>query len=94
VKVERFKVAHIREQGVDLIIVFVNSSVAHVLDSEKAQLLGALQLCANSAGLRGSAVLVWEGGFYADQRFHAFFRSAPYATLAANINGELTCENM
>lgn len=91
---ERFKVAHIREQGVDLIIVFVNRSVAHRLDSEKAQLRGELQMCASSADLRGSVVLVWEGGFYADRRFHAFFRSAPYATLVANINRDLTCENI
>ena len=91
---QQFEVAHIREQGQDLIIVFVSDRVRHMTDQDRANLSMALTLCSRSAGLAGAVVLVWPGGFYADRRFHAFFESAPYELLASSINKKLTCENL
>ena len=89
-----FQVAHIREQGVDLIIVFVAERVRRIPDSEKQALAAGLTLCAHTAGLAGHVVLVWPGGFFADRKFHAYFESVPYDFLVANINKHLTCQNM
>jgi hypothetical protein len=94
VTVQSFDVAHLREQGVDLIIVFVDRRVANMSDNERNEIVARLSLCARSAGLPGSVVLVWPGGFFCDRHFHAFFQSAPYEVLAASINKKLTCENL
>jgi hypothetical protein len=91
---QTFKVAHIREQNVNLVIVFVSDAAGRLPDSEKSRLLAALQGCAISAGLAGTVVLVWSGGFYCDTRLHAFFRSVPYTDLLASINRQLTCPNL
>lgn len=91
---QSFKVAHFREQGVDLIVVFVNESVGRMADSERQRILNALQLCANGAGLAGSVVLVWPRGFFCDPNLHPFFRSVPYPALVRNINRQLNCPLM
>lgn len=89
-----FQVAHLREQGVDLIIVFVAEHVSRIPDNEKQALATALTLCAHGAGLAGHVVLVWRGGFFGNRNFHAFFRDAPYDALVANINKRLNCPNL
>lgn len=91
---QSFDVAHVREQNVDLIIVFVDQRVGRMTDQERAEISARLALCSRSAGLAGFVVLVWPGGFYADRRFHPFFESAPYELLAMSVNQKLTCENL
>lgn len=89
-----FQLAHIREQGVDLIVVFVAERVRWIPDDEKQALSNGLALCARSAGLAGHVVLVWPGGFFCDRNFHAYFQNTPYDFLAANINKRLSCSNI
>ncbi len=91
-----YEVAHIREQGVDLIIVPLDSSFGHKVSSEQRRIISALQLCASSAGLRGTVVPVWEDsggrmGFIAPQGYHPFFSGLDLSFVAMNINRELTC---
>jgi hypothetical protein len=92
--VQTFDVAHIQEQGVDLIVVFVDRNVQYMTDAERAQIQAGLAICARSAGLAGSIVLYWDGGFFCDRRFHAFFETTPPQALAASINRKLTCQNL
>jgi len=92
----RFEVAHIREQGVDLIIIPVDSQFRFKSDNEQEQTTSALQVCATRAGLRGTVVPVWDVGngrmaFRAPRNWHPFFASLSLATVARNINRELTC---
>jgi hypothetical protein len=87
-------VAHIREQGVDLIIVFVSDRVRWMNDTDVRSIVAGLTVCARSAGLAGHVVLVWPGGFYADRPLHPFFESAQYELLAASINKKLNCQNV
>lgn len=94
---EKFQVAHIHEQGVDIIVVFLDDSFDQKSNKEQQEAVGALQLCANAAGLKGTVVPVWTVGnsyrFIAPPNWHAFFRSENiYPTLVANINRELTCK--
>lgn len=89
----RFKVAHIREQGVDLIIVPLDSSVDYQTQEEQQAVADELQLRARAAGLAGTAVPVWDHGgrlgFFAPQGFHPFFRGLSMDQVLASINREL-----
>jgi hypothetical protein len=91
----RFKVAHIKEQGVNLIIVPLDSSFDHKPESDQHETIEALQVCATSAGLAGGVVPVWRSGnsmkFIAPPKWHAFFKSIHWDFVMVNINKELTC---
>lgn len=90
-----FKVAHIREQGVDLIIVPLESSFGRKSDADQNEIIESLQMCANSAGLAGTVIPVWREGsghrFIAPNNWHAFFRSCGWNDIIRNLNKELTC---
>jgi hypothetical protein len=91
-----FDVAHIREQGVDLIVVPLDRSFGYKSAADQNQISAELQACAASAGLAGTVVPVWEDGsgrmmFLAPHSFHPFFQSINWEFVAANINRNLTC---
>jgi hypothetical protein len=90
----RFKVAHIREQGNDMIIILVASSFGSKSSSDQQQAQTELQLHARAAGLAGIVVPVWDSGggrmrFFAPHQWHPFFTSINLQFIAANINKEL-----
>jgi len=90
----QFEVAHVREQGVDLIIIPLQSSFGSKSTSDQNQIAAELQLRSRSAGLRGTVVPVWDSGggmrFLAPQGFHPFFRSISIDFVARNINRKLS----
>lgn len=91
-----FDVAHIREQGVDLVIVFVSSSFGHESSTQQNRTIDGLQVCARSAGLAGTVVPVWDSGggcisFIAPRSYHPFFSSISLQDVAASVNRRLTC---
>lgn len=92
---EKFKIAHIRQQGVDLIIVPLESSFGHKSNQDQTAAIASLQLHARSAGLAGTVIPIWrEGGghrFIAPPNWHSFFKSFGWNDVMANINKELTC---
>ena len=49
----RFKVAHVKEQGVDLVIVPVESSFGHKMTQDQNAFAAELQVRSRSAGLAG-----------------------------------------
>ncbi|MFY9327136.1 MAG: hypothetical protein WAO76_03830 [Georgfuchsia sp.] len=90
----RYKVAHIREQGVDLIIIPLEGSFDHKIASEQQEIVGELQIRAQSAGLAGKVIPVWETdsgrmGFIAPQNWHPFFRSLSLNSVVGNLNKEI-----
>ena len=92
----KFKVAHIREQGVDLIIIPLEREFGHKSPSDQGDIAESLQICASSAGLAGTVVPVWDAGggrlgFLAPQNFHPYFRSINLQFVLLNANRELTC---
>lgn len=91
----KFEVAHIREQGVDLIIAPLESSFGRQSDADQEEFIEALQMCASSAGLAGTVVPVWREGnshrFIAPKNWHPFFKSFGWNDIIRNINKELTC---
>ncbi|MFZ0322240.1 MAG: hypothetical protein WAL56_24145 [Candidatus Sulfotelmatobacter sp.] len=87
----RYDVAHVREQGTNLIIIPLNSSFGQMPKEDQAQEIATLQKHANGAGLAGTVVPVWEAGggriaFIAPQQWHPFFSSINGLWLANNIN--------
>lgn len=89
-----FKIAHIKEQGQEMIIVPVNPTFGRESRSEQQQTMDALSFAARSAGLAGTVVTIWADGrhvgFIAPRPWHPFFQSAGiYNLVMANINREL-----
>jgi hypothetical protein len=94
--VAEFDVAHLRIQGVDVVICFLGSSFDHKSQQEQHQTQAALQMCSGSAGLAGNVVLVWQDSlerfkFLAPPNQHPFFKTADFHQLHRQINKRLTC---
>ena len=88
-------VAHLRIQGVDVVIAFLDSSFDRKTQSDQNDVRLALQLRSRSAGLAGNVVLMWRessGGckFIAPPNQHPFFRTADYGQLYRQINKRLS----
>jgi len=91
----RFKIAHIREQGIDLIIVPLDSSFGNRTTDDQHSFIRALQACASSAGIAGTVVPVWVSGstrsWICPPNWNSFFQSCQWNDILANLNKELTC---
>ena len=89
-----FKCAHIREQGIDLVIVPVNSSFGHKSDSDQQDTIDAMQTAASSAGHAGTVVPIWNIGkrtvFIAPPNWHPFFKSIQWNDVLATVNKEIS----
>ena len=90
-----FKVAHIREQGQDMIIVPLDSAFGHKISQDQQAIIADLQAHATGAGLAGTVVPVWDAGggrmgFIAPQPWHPLFSSLDLRRIFASINKELS----
>lgn len=89
-----YEVAHIREQGQDIIIIPVSKSVNSMSNAKQNELRDSLQYYASDAGLAGKVCLVWECGrrfnFLAPQPWRPFFSNMSMQFVAININKKLT----
>lgn len=93
----KFEVANFKEQGVALVVVFLDSSFDRKSKDEQLKAVAALQICATSAGLPGTVVPVWTVGdqfkFIARKNWYPFFQTPGiYERLLGTINKELTCD--
>lgn len=90
----RFKIAHVREQGQDMIIVPLDHSFAHKTNADQQAVIDELQAHAIGAGLKGAVVPVWDNGggrmaFIAPPNWHPFFKSIDLTAVYASLNREL-----
>jgi len=89
----RFRVAHLREQGVDLIIIPLEPSFGQKGKQEQRKIINELQSGANSAGLAGTVVPVWNDGnsmsFSAHPNLHQYFQSITWDYVMVNLNKEI-----
>ena len=91
-----YEVAHIQEQGVDLILIPLDSSFGFKIPIEQHKIVDVLQECATAAGLIGTVVPVWDTGggqmaFLAPPNWHPFLSSIDLTFVTLNINRTLTC---
>lgn len=92
----RFDVAHIRQQGQDIIIIPLDRAFGYRSDFEQTEIYTSLQMAASSAGLSGRVVAVWDAGrgrmaYRAPQEWSRFCQSLNWPFIARNINRTLTC---
>ena len=91
----KFKIAHIKEQGQQMIIIPLDNNFHHKTSSQQSDTQTALQSCASNAGLAGTVVLVWQNGgrmhFIAPKPWHPFFRTLSWNSVISSLNKELTC---
>ncbi|MGJ8516627.1 hypothetical protein [Carnimonas bestiolae] len=90
-----YDVAHIREQGQNMIIIPLGSSFGRKSQQQQSEFESSIQYAASNAGLAGTVVLIWREGnrvsFIAPRQWHAFFKSPGIWNLVArNINKRLT----
>jgi hypothetical protein len=91
----QFKVAHLREQGADMIIVPLDSSFGSKPSDVQHDIIGDIQAHSRSAGLAGTVVPVWDSGggrmaFIAPRPWLAFFRSIGLHFVLRNLNREIS----
>lgn len=90
----KFKAAHVREQGQDMIIFPLDGAFDREPDSKKAQVLNELEVRANRAGLAGSAVAIWESGgrtrFMGPRAWHGFLQGLSLRAVLASVNKEIS----
>ena len=88
-----FKVAHIHEQGQDMIVVPVESNFGASTNGEQSDFINELQMRSLNAGLKGTIVPIWVSGrqvrFIAPTPWHPFFQSISMSFVHANINREI-----
>jgi len=92
-----YKIAHIHEQGQDLIIIPLNDQFDYTTtDEQKSELAAHLQRCSTSARLKGHVVLVWPVGtqmkFLAPTPWHSFVGSLSLDAVYRLLNRELHCD--
>lgn len=89
-----FRIAHLREQGQDMIIVPLDSSFGNKIQADQAAVISDLQTHARGAGLAGKVVPVWESGgrmeFIAPRPWHPFFKGLSMQAIALNLNKQLS----
>lgn len=89
-----FRIAHLREQSQDMIIVPLESSFGNKTGDAQNAIVAELQVHARAAGLAGIVVPVWESSgrmsFIAPLPWHSFFKSLSMRGVMQNVNKELS----
>ncbi len=89
-------IAHIHEQGQDMIIVPLNHSFGCKSQKEQEQTISYIQQIAINAGLAGTVVPVWDTSsdrfaFLAPLPWHPFFKSLTSSDISCMLNRKLIC---
>lgn len=91
----KFKVAHVKLKGVDVILVPLDSSFGQLTRADQQRASQALQHYAAAAGLKGSLVPIWDRGtgtaeFLAEKQLHPILQNLSLFTVQQSINRELS----
>ena len=93
----KFKLAHIHEQGQNMLIFPLDARFGNLSNDEQSSTLAQLEMRAHAAGLAGTAVAVWQQGhnfhFIGPRPWHPFLRSINMLWVQQNVNRELTWQD-
>lgn len=93
-----FKIAHIKEQGVNVIIVPLATSFGDRAERDRIEIIELLQAAATEAQLRGKVVPMWqeERGykFIAPPEWQPYFRTVKWKDVLNNLNREIACQEV
>lgn len=88
-----YKLAHIQEKGVDLIIIPLDAAFGGMTPSEQKERIDEFQTRADDAGLRGTVVPMWkEYGrmvFIAPLEWHSLVASLTPEFVERNLNRQM-----
>jgi len=91
----RYRVAHVRERGSNMVIV-VSGAFFNSTTQQKRGWFPQIEECARSAGLAGQTLIVGSpnGGYYywGPSDYQPFLRSIDMAWVNKRVNKELTCD--
>lgn len=89
-----YDVAHIREQGQNMLLFPLSSSFGSRSDHEQNATLSELQMRARAAGLAGGAVAFWESGgrtnFRGPRPWHPFLRGLSMHAVMRSVNKKIS----
>jgi hypothetical protein len=89
-----YKVAHIREQGQDLVIVPLESAFGHKPQDEQKRALVEFELHTRAAGLAGHVALVWDSGgrlsSLGPKNWHQFLSSINLNYVMSRVNKQIS----
>jgi hypothetical protein len=92
--VPTIQIAHLHEQGQDIVVVPMDSSFAKKTGPQQKKIIATLQDRAIEAGLKGQVVPVWESGgrthFIAPPPWHPFFQSLSLKHVWEKVNKEIS----
>lgn len=88
------QVAHVREQGIDLIIAPLDGDFGRKGQTAQDSIVREIQSRSSQAGLKGTVVPVWDSGggrmaFIAPRNWHPFFQGLNLEAVWKNVNREL-----
>ncbi len=87
-------VAHIHEQGQDMLLFPLDGSFGHKTPSDQRAMLNELQAHARGAGLAGHAVAVWVSGgstyTIGPERWRGFLQSIDMSFVIQNVNRKIS----
>jgi hypothetical protein len=92
-----YQIAHIVEQGQQIILIPVDDQFEYKLPEDKQSILGSLQFCATSARLAGTVVLVWNNpsgrlAFMGPHQWHPWLRTLTMQRVIGSLNNTLICQ--
>ncbi len=90
-----FEVAYVKQQGTNLIIVFVTSYFHDLTFEQQCTLAEEAGKSSKASGMRGQVAFVWKDGsgkmgFWAPKEFEGFFNKLNPLVLAKSFNRKLT----
>jgi hypothetical protein len=89
-----FKVAHIREQGQNMLLFPLDRTFGLKTAAEKNSILAELEVRAQRAGLAGRAAVFWESGgstySLGPRPWNSFLRSMNLRTVLASVNKSIS----
>ena len=89
-----FKVAHLQEQGQNMLLFPLDNSFHHKPEHEQSSIVDELEARAHAAGLAGKAAVFWEHGgrgyFRGPRQWQPFLRSIGVRWVMMQVNREVS----
>ncbi|MDX2220522.1 MAG: hypothetical protein SF172_16005 [Burkholderiales bacterium] len=91
----QYRVAHVRHQGSNMVIVIINPSFFYGSRQDQQRWFTGIQQCVRSVNLAGQTLIVTNDNgrfrFYGPNDWHNFLRTIDMNWVTARVNKSLTC---
>lgn len=91
----KYRVAHVRHQGSNMVIVIINPSFFYGSGQDQQRWFTGIQQCVRSVNLAGQTLVVANDNgryrFYGPNSWHNFMRTIDMSWVNSRVNKSLTC---